>query len=27
MNGKIKFIVGVGVGAGTYYIIDRLRKR
>jgi hypothetical protein len=27
MNGKIKFIVGVGVGAGTYYIIDRFRKR
>jgi hypothetical protein len=27
MNGKIKFIVGVGVGAGTYYIIDRLQKR
>jgi hypothetical protein len=27
MNGKIKFVIGVGVGAGTYYIIDRLRKR
>lgn len=27
MNGKIKFVIGVGVGAGTYYIIDRLKKR
>jgi regulator of replication initiation timing len=27
INGKIKFVIGVGIGAGTYYIIDRLQKR
>lgn len=27
MDGKIKFVIGVSIGAGTYYIIDRLTKR
>lgn len=27
MNGKIKFVIGAGIGAGTYYIIDRVRKK
>lgn len=27
MNGNIKFIVGTAVGAGTYYIVDKLRKK
>ena len=27
MNGNIKFIVGTAVGAGAYYVVDKLRKK